>query len=268
MTTERKLQASIFGAGAACTLALYGYILYYQSKSASKGALAMPSMGMAHIAKFWSFPILQASGLVALVVSGIAVFFGLQQSGKGSRLVKMKPVTIDVVHRSLSLLALGLVIIHVIATAFDAMGDSWRTVLWINGWAKNWPAANYAYNIGVIAFYLIVILGPTYYLRNKIGVRRWKFVHRFILVFYILSLWHALILGLDIDGYSWIRPVLWLLQLPLLWFFFQRMKEVATKSKSPVGKAFAWLFAALAAGGALAIVILLVTGKWGFIANV
>jgi hypothetical protein len=55
--------------------------------------------------------------------------------------------------RSLSLLALGLVVIHVITTAFDAMGDSWRTVLWINGWAKNWPAANFAYNIGVIAFY-------------------------------------------------------------------------------------------------------------------
>jgi predicted ferric reductase len=264
----RKLQFSIFAAGGALTLALYGYILYYQSTGISKGALAMPSMGMKHIAKFWSFPVLQASGLVAILAAGIAVFFGLQQSSKEARWVKMKPVTVDVVHRSLSLLALGLVIVHVVATAFDAMGDGWRTVLWINGWSKNWPAANYAYNIGVIAFYLILILGPTYYLRNKIGVRRWKFLHRFIVVFYVLSLWHALILGLDIDGYSWIRPVLWLAQLPLLWFFFLRMKDVATKSKSPVGKYVAYAFAAIALLGGLAVIGILVTGKWGFIANV
>jgi DMSO/TMAO reductase YedYZ heme-binding membrane subunit len=266
MDKNRKIVTGIWAAGSLLFLVLYGYIAYYQSKNSSQGALGMPSMHMNHMLKFWSFPILQASGLVGLIVAWFSIFFGLHQSSRVINWIKLDAPTNDVVHRNLSLLTLGLVVVHVVATAFDAMGDSWRTVLWFNGWATAWPQASWAYNIGILGFYLILLLGPTYYLRKRIGIQRWKFVHRFVLVFYILSVWHALILGLDVGGYPWIRPVLWALQIPLLLLVAQRFVEIGKKrAGNPVAKSFAYFGVFVTGIGIFAVGALLVTGNWGFI---
>jgi hypothetical protein len=49
---------------------------------------------------------------------------------------------IDQLHRHLALLVIGLVAVHVVATALDAMGDSWKTVLIPGQWAQlGWPQA-------------------------------------------------------------------------------------------------------------------------------
>jgi predicted ferric reductase len=266
MTTSTKIRWRVYGTGLASTVALYLYILYYQAHDASKAALGMPSMHMNHLAKFWSFPILQATGLVGLLTAYLALFFGLQQSGRKATWLKMSAPDIDLTHRSLSLLTLWLVIAHVVATAFDAMGDSWRTVLWFNGWATNWPQASWAYNIGIVSMYLIVVLGPSYYIRKSVGIARWKFLHRFVVIFYILAFWHALILGLDFGGYPWIRPVAWFLQVPLLWLFAERMRQIAQRQKQAVaGQVVAWTVAAAAYAGLVAVAFLLVTGNWGFV---
>jgi hypothetical protein len=103
MSSNTAISKRVYATGAAVTAALYGYILFYQSRDSSEAALGMPSMHMNHIAKFWSFPILQATGLVALLTAYIALFFGLQQSGKTARWLKLSPPQIDEVHQSLSL---------------------------------------------------------------------------------------------------------------------------------------------------------------------
>jgi DMSO/TMAO reductase YedYZ heme-binding membrane subunit len=265
----RSIALIIWAVGVVLFVLLAAYIWYYQSKDASQGALGMMSMHMNKMGKFWSFPILQASGLVALLTSWCSIFFGLHQSSKAVSWIKASPKTIDVIHRNLSLLTVGLVIVHVVATAFDAMGDSFRSVLWFNGWATSWPQANFAYNIGIVAFYLCLLLGPTYYLRQKIGVSRWKFLHRFIVVFYVLALWHALILGLDINGYGWLRPVIWIAQIPLLYLVARRMVELAQRAST--GKPAKWFEYGLSAVCILAglgIVVLVLTGHAGFIRNV
>jgi hypothetical protein len=263
--------ALVLGAGAVSTLALYLIIAHLQSEGRSAAAISMPTMGMTDMGKFWSFPILQASGLTGLFFAFLSVALGLQQSG---RRVSRLPLTyrqIDRLHRQISLLVIGLVLIHIVATLFDAMGDSWRTVFVPGGWSSNWPQAVWGYDTGIFGFYLMLLLAPTYYVRRGIGANRWRFAHRFVLVFYILAVWHTLILGADVGHYTWIRPVIWLAQLPLLALFARRLAQPARSGERAPGGWRAGVrhgLVALSTLAAVAIVMVVVSGQSGFIANV
>ena len=68
-----------------------------------------------------------------------------------------------------------------------------------------------------------VAIAPTFYARRWLGIARWRFFHRFVRLFYGLSVGHALILGVDVGHYTWIRPVIWLAQIPLLALFIPRL---------------------------------------------
>jgi methionine sulfoxide reductase heme-binding subunit len=255
------------------TLAIYAWIYHLQAQGRSPAALAMSSMGMRNMSKFWAFPILQASGLVGLAFAYASVGLGLLQSAKPIRRLGMSPATVDRIHRQISLTVLALVALHVVATAADAMGDSWRTVLLPNGWATSWPAANWAYNLGVLALYTLVILGPSYYLRGRIGRHRWRIAHRFILLFYVASVWHALILGLDVSYYGWLRPTIYLAQIPLLLLLAHRLREPLRRATGDGARARAGRIAracgVVAAGVvSLALFALVVTGHADLIATV
>lgn len=272
--TSAKSAWSVTAIGVLAFLAIYAFIYHLQSQDKSAAALGMSSMHMNHMSKFWSFPVLQASGLVGLVAAYLAVLLGLQQSRRAVGWLKLDYRSIDTLHRHIALLTLGLVIVHAVATVFDAMGDSWRTVFWFNGWANaqtGWPAAVWGYDIGIIAFYTFLLLGPTFYLRRKVGVQVWKYLHRFILVFYIGSIWHAMILGLDMSHYGWIRPTTWLLQIPLLWLLAKRFSELAKKNeskKSSLGYLVSQLLVGISYAGIIAAVVIVLTGHSDFIANI
>lgn len=45
--------------------------------------------------------------------------------------------------------------------------------------------------LGVIAGWLAVSLGLIFYVRKRIGVKTWRWMHRFTLAVYVLALGHA-----------------------------------------------------------------------------
>lgn len=263
--------ALVLAAGAVSTLALYLFIAHLQSRGRSAAALGMPDMGMTDMRKFWAFPILQASGLTGLFFAYLSVLFGLQQSGRRASWLPLNYRQIDRLHRQISLLVIGLVLVHVVATVCDAMGDSWRTVLLPGGWSASWPQAVWGYDLGVFALYLLILLAPTYYVRRGIGASRWRFAHRFVLVFYVFALWHTLILGMDVSYYGWIRPVIWIAQIPLLVLFARRMTQPARSGQLAGGGWRAVVRQSLVAVSvlaAVAIAMVVLSGHCGFIANV
>jgi predicted ferric reductase len=201
---------------------LYAIIWNLQAHNASAAAVNMPDMGMADMQKFWAFPIMQAAGLTALVLAWFSVAIGLKQAVGKKEILGFN---LDRLHRDLGILVIALVFAHAFVDIFDAMGDSLATNFWFNGWAKDWPDANAAYNIGVFSFYMLVLLAFSYYGRKSIGEKAWRFAHRFILIAYGLSVWHTLALGADVAYYGPIRPLLWLAQIPLLWWFALAMKK-------------------------------------------
>jgi len=223
-------------AGFLSVVPFYVWIHHLQVQGKSAAALAMPDMHMSQMDKYWSFPILQATGLAALIWAYTGVALGLLESGRRISWVPLSRSQIDRLHRQIGLLVLALMGVHVVATAFDAMGDSWRTATIPWQWAnQGWPQAVTGYTTGIVAFYLALLLGPTYYARKALGVARWRFLHRFTLVVYLLSLWHTMILGLDVSHYGWVRPFVWLMQIPLLYLFARRLRMPAAADRTPPG---------------------------------
>jgi predicted ferric reductase len=261
--------------GLVSTGALWVVIARLQARGASAGAIAMSDMNMRNMGKFWAFPLLQSSGLTGLGFAYLSVLLGLQQSARGLAWLPMTYRQIDRLHRQISLLVIGLVLVHVVATALDAMGDSWRTVLIPGEWSKlGWPQAVWGYNLGIIALYVLALVAPTFYLRRRIGTGRWRFLHRFVLVFYAFSVWHALILGVDIGHYTWIQPTIWLLQIPLLALFIRRLLRPARSGKrlqayrQPLLRVTRYGLIALSATAIIGILAVVVTGHAAFIETV
>jgi hypothetical protein len=254
------LPAIITVLGFMTVLPIYGWISDLQSRGDSAAALAMPSMGMTHLDTFWAFPVLQASGLAALLWAYLGVALGLAESGRTMRWLPLRRRELDRLHRSISLLVIGLIIVHVIATVFDAMGDTLVTVLVPQ--AEGWGAARWAYDLGIFAFYLSLLLGPTYYLRRVVGTRAWRLAHRFVIVVYILSVWHTLIIGADVQHYGWMRPALWLAQVPLLALFCYRLMSPAARSRTAAATATRYGFALAGAAAMIAIVAIVATGHY------
>ena len=267
--------AVVAAAGVVSTGLLYLYIAHLQSRGQSAGALGMPDMHMQQMRKFWSFPLLQASGLTGLFFAYLSVLLGLQQSARGLPWLPLSYRQIDRLHRQISLLVIGLVFVHVIATALDAMGDSWKTVLIPGQWGRQgWPQADWGYTLGIIAIYVLIVVAPTFYLRRLIGTGRWRVLHRFVLVVYACSIWHALILGLDVGHYSWIRPVIWLAQIPLLALLVRRLMLPARGGRNPTKVASASITAtryaliAVSVAAVLAILAIVFTGHADLIETV
>lgn len=254
----RRTALVVFGLGLATFFVFYVPIAYLQSNDSSAAAIGMQSMHMDRMKTFWSFPVLQAAGLAALVWAYLGIAFGLLEGRQPTDWSRMRlPVSQRLrLHRQISLLVIGLILVHALATAFNAMGDNLLTVF--VPWQANWSQAIFAYNLGIFALYLAILVGPTYYLRRMIGVRRWRIVHRLAALVYILSIWHTLILGADIAYYSWIRPMLWLAQIPLLLLLVRRVIEQAAQPGTGNVARLICGFLAAAAGLSIAGVIIIV----------
>jgi predicted ferric reductase len=115
----------------------------------------------------------------------------------------------------------------------DTTGSVCRSAFWFNGCTKPWPNAVWAYNLGIFAFYLALLLGPTFYFRRKLGVKAWKYAHRFIILFYVASVWHTLILGIAKQDYpGYFRPLFWFIQIPVLVLVARRFQELGSQSSA------------------------------------
>ena len=250
----------IAGLGILTVLPFYLWLYSLQSADQSAAAIGMSSMHMNRMGVFWSFPLLQASGLTALIWAYLGVALGLVQSGRNLRWLPLSKGQTDRLHRQISLLVIGLILVHAVATAFDAMGDNLKTVF--VPWQESWTAAVFAYNIGIFALYLALLLGPTYYLRSRLGPRAWRIAHRFVLVVYILAVWHTLIIGADVEYYSWIRPFIWMMQVPLLAVFVWRLARPARSMRQGWARALRYSLTGIGAAAAIWITIIVADGSY------
>lgn len=259
-TTSRgtaRSAAVLIALAAATAAPFYALLHHLQAQGRSAAAMSMPSMHMENTAVFWAFPLIQATGIAALLWSYAGVLLGLLEAGqRPSWWPWSGPATLRT-HRHISLIVLALTLVHAAATAGDAMGDSWLSAF-VPGQAS-WHDAVTAYNLGILALYCAVLLGPTYYLRKVLGARVWRFLHRFVLVVYVLSVGHALLLGADFSHYAWVRPATWLAQIPLLALFARRLwpTGVTWSTATAVRRGAAVASAVLAAG----VFLLVLTGN-------
>ena len=140
----------------------------------------------------------RAAGTAALVLSSASVGAGLLISGRDS---PRKGLGGDAkaLHEALSLATLGAIAIH---GAF-LLGDHFLhpTVLDISipftgGYRPFWTG------IGVAAGWELAALGLSYYARDRVGQSRWRALHRFTALFWVLGIAHSIGSGTD-AGQPW-----------------------------------------------------------------
>jgi predicted ferric reductase len=229
-------------------------------------------MDMRDMSRYWAFPWLQATGLAGMAGLLLSVPLGLW-TALGRASAGIETVRIARFHRQLSVAVLVLVALHVVLTTLDGMGDSWRTVLVPGSWARQgWPEATMGYNTGIFALYCMTLFAASFYLGGlRIGAERWRWLHRTMWLAYGLSVWHALILGLDVAYYAWVRPLLWTWQIPCIGLLLARsyrgFAAAIALRRLFVAAAWAMVGAACALGG-VAIVLLVGSGRFDFVPTV
>src|SRR5690242_20541755 len=130
----------------------------------------------------------RAFGIVAMLMLGLSVAVGLAMSG---RLLQRPGMAARLrhLHESATLVTLGLIVAHAGLLVFDSYlrpGLLGITVPYTLAYRPLYTG------IGIIAAWLAAILGLSFYVRKRIGVRTWRFMHRFTIVVYGLALVHVI----------------------------------------------------------------------------
>ena len=136
----------------------------------------------------------RASAIAAFVLLWMSIVLGLSLTNRTARIWPGGPVVYDL-HQHASLLSLVAALFH----ALILMGDryiaySLSTVLT--------PFASVDYQpfwvgLGQIGFYLLALVGLSFYIRRWMGTRMWRIVHYLSFGVFVLALAHGIMSGSD-----------------------------------------------------------------------
>jgi methionine sulfoxide reductase heme-binding subunit len=168
----------------------------------------------------------RAAGVVAFLASSAAVTLGLLIGG---RLARGRVAQLRVTHEALALATIGAIVVHALAL----LGDSYLspsladvTIPLVSGYQRVWTTT------GIVAGWMLIVLGLSYYARGRIGVARWRRLHRFTALAWLLGVLHGLFEGTD-AGSLWFLATTAAAALPA-WGLL-----VARLSQDPIGAAAA-----------------------------
>jgi methionine sulfoxide reductase heme-binding subunit len=174
-----------------------------------------------------------ASGVVAIVLISLSVLLGLAMAAGTIKQPSLRRTSARL-HEHLALTAIAAIAVHGLAL----LGDQWLKP----GWRGITIPFELSYKpgftgIGIIAGYLAALLGPSFYLRRRIGVRRWRKLHRATVIVWMLSVAHAL--GAGADGSKlWLRVIVLIPVAPIVYLLVVRtLGADRGRAKRPVRRA-------------------------------
>jgi sulfoxide reductase heme-binding subunit YedZ len=166
----------------------------------------------------------RALGIVAIALLAISVSLGLAISGRLARRPGL-PGRLKRLHEATTLVSLGLIVAHagvLLGDGYLRPGLAGITLPFHLGYRPLWTGA------GIIAGWLAVIVGLSFYVRRIIGVATWRRLHRFALAVYLLALGH--VVGAGTDGRSsWMIAMLTALTAPVVFALTYRMLPASAR---------------------------------------
>ncbi|MFF9718684.1 ferric reductase-like transmembrane domain-containing protein [Streptomyces sp. NPDC014603] len=231
---------------------------------------------------YWMYLLSQAFGWSALLWAWGTVMLGLLLSGPRPARLPVSRQVLERWHRTTSLTTTALMFAHALMFAAELVRYEdqvgWVKRLWVAfadsfvpGWYDS-GTGRIAIPIGQAALYLAIPLGLLFYVRHRIGANTWRRLHRFVIVVYVLSVWHTLLYGTNVWFGEWPRTVLWLLQLPVAVLLLLRLLRPARRAErlgppsGGAGRPGWWLRAAgrVAVGAAVVgLLVVAVSGRDG-----
>jgi sulfoxide reductase heme-binding subunit YedZ len=213
---------------AALALIMTGIVFAIQIARAHAGAdpalLEMPAMMRS--GGIWPYSLSQALGWAALLWSWLTILLGVSLPIWGWWGRPRARELAERLHRSTSLTVVGLMIAHAVLLIWDKMGDTLITVF--VPWTTSYAPGLLPQTLGIVSFYFAVLLGLSFYLRDRLGWRTWQLLHRyFIPAVYILAVWHTFLYGSDLRAHNGLWFTVWVLQVPIVGAFVVRLCSAA-----------------------------------------
>jgi predicted ferric reductase len=161
----------------------------------------------------------RASAMVAYALLWLSMAFGLIITNRLARLWPGGPVAFDW-HQFASLMGLAFALFH----ALILMGDKYinydlaQVLVPFNstGYKPVWVG------LGQIGFYLLAIVGLSFYVRKRLGNRAWRLIHYLSFLTFLLALLHGIFAGTDNTVLA-IRVFYWITGASLLFLLVYRV---------------------------------------------
>lgn len=166
----------------------------------------------------------RAAGIAALLLTSMSVCVGLLMGG----VLRAHRADLRIAHEALSLATLAALLVHGLTLLGDgylhpSLGDV--AIPFLSGYKTLWTS------IGIVAFWALLVLGVSYYARARIGVQRWRRLHRFAALAWLLGLAHSLGEGTD-AGQAWFLAMVVIVAAPAIALLLARLLRSAPKAPS------------------------------------
>lgn len=178
-----------------------------------------------HAKAYWYLT--RSSGFVAYGLLWFSMALGLLITNKMARLWPGGPVAYDL-HQHTSLLGLAIALFH----AIILLGDRYIGYTFFEIAV---PFASDGHNpfwvgLGQVSFYLLAIVGLSFYARKMIGQNVWRVVHFASFAVFLLALVHSIASGSD-SGTLWAQSIYWFSGGTILFLSVYRVLLAAIPSK-------------------------------------
>jgi predicted ferric reductase len=282
VTLRSDLRASLTDGAIALAVTGALFVLIYAriETEASSTLTVMPFM--ADTEAFWVYFLSQAFGWSALLWAYGTVVLGLLLSGSRPARLPLSGPRLEQLHRTTSINTIVLIFAHALFFAVELFRhdkSAWYSAA-AGAFFESFVPGGYtsgtgriAIPVGQAALYLAIPLGLLFYVRHRIGARAWRVMHRFVIVVYVLSVWHTLLYGTNVWYDGAFRTTVWLLQIPIAALLLLRLVRPARRSQrlaapgAHPGTAAGWGARALgrvaAAGVLVALLAVTLSGRDG-----
>jgi sulfoxide reductase heme-binding subunit YedZ len=157
----------------------------------------------------------RAAGIAALVLASLAVSVGLIMS-----LGYLKRTGGDrrTIHEMLSLATIVAIVVHAVALLGDqylhpSLADI--SIPFVSSYNSGWTT------LGIVSGWAVIVLALSYYVRGRIGVKRWRAIHRFTALAWLGGLAHSLGEGTD-AGQIWFVAMVAIVVVPAVSLLIRR----------------------------------------------
>jgi predicted ferric reductase len=161
----------------------------------------------------------RASGVAAYLLLWLSMAVGL---GLTNRLARVWPGLLSAydLHKHLSLLGLAFALFHAVVLLGDRY-MSYNLVQLLLPFGSTSHRQEWV-GLGQLAFYLLAVVGLSFYFRLRIGGRWWRVIHFASFAVFALALAHGLMSGTD-SGSVWAGAMYWLSAASLLFLTVYRI---------------------------------------------
>lgn len=204
-SSKKLQQTSRFAGSLLVAVLLLGTVVMIVSLLATQTEIsqAISSLFALDNVHLWWY-ISRAAGLMSYLLLWLSTIWGFAVGSKIFDSFLERMFTFDF-HEYLSLLGLGFVGLHAIVLVLDRVEPlSLAEILlpFISSYRPFWTG------IGIIAFYLSVLVTVTFYLRSRISMKTFRSIHYLSIVAYAGALFHGLYAGTD-SSLPWAQIMYW-----------------------------------------------------------